>query len=321
MILRSLPSMLLMSPGKSRPDSVGGRQASGLTIAALTVFVLNAGAVLRADEPKCVATPHVVTNSIGMKFVAVPAGTFQMGSPETEAGSRVDERPVHEVEISRPFLMGVYEVTQGEYQKVIGANPSYFSADGPGAKKVAGLTTDRFPVEQVSWIEADDYCKKLSELPEEIAAHRRYRLPTEAEWQYACRAGNSAPFQFGAALGSKDANINGNFPYGGASRGPFLARTTQVGSYAPNAFGLYDMHGNVAEMVGDWYGRFYYQTSPKVDPKGPEQGADRVVLGGSWGTDAARCRAGFRRSNATSGKAYFFGFRVICEQQPIEAAK
>lgn len=290
------------------------------TTSTLIAFLLLTYPILFAGEPKDTASSIIVTNSIGMKFATVPAGKFQMGSPETEAGSRVDERPVHEVEISRPFLMGVYEVTQAEYQKVIGANPSYFAADGPGAKKVAGLATDRFPVEQVSWIEADEYCKKLSELPEEIAANRKYRLPTEAEWQYACRAGRSEPFQFGSALGSKDANINGNFPYGGASRGPFLARTTQVGCYAPNAFGLYDMHGNVAEMVGDWYGRFYYQTSPRVDPTGPEQGADRVVLGGSWGTDAARCRAGFRRSNATSGKAYFFGFRVVCEQRQTDAA-
>ena len=189
------------------------------------------------------------------------------------------------------------------------------SIGGCSARKVEGLATDRFPVEQVSWDEASEYCKKLSGLPEEIAAGRTYRLPTEAEWQYACRAGSTTPFHFGNALGSKDANINGNFPYGGAERGPFLARTTQVGSYPPNAFGLYDMHGNVAEMVADWYGRSYYSVSPKLDPKGPEQGADRVVLGGSWGTDAVRCRAGFRRSNATSGKAYFFGFRVVCEQK------
>ena len=256
-----------------------------------------------------------LTNSIGMKFVEIPAGRFQMGSAESEIGSRVDERPVHEVEISRPFLLGVYEVTQAEYEQVTGTNPSYFSRSGAGAKKVEGLKTERFPVEQVSWVEADEFCKRLSALPDEMKAGRTYRLPTEAEWQYACRAGKTTPFQFGGALGAKDANINGNFPYGGAPRGAFLGRTTEVGSYAPNGFGLHDMHGNVAEMVSDWYGRHYYQSSPQVDPKGPEQGADRVVLGGSWGTDAARCRAGFRRSNATSGKAYFFGFRVVCQQK------
>jgi formylglycine-generating enzyme required for sulfatase activity len=254
-------------------------------------------------------------NSIGMKFVQIPAGKFQMGSPESETGSRIDERPVHEVEISRPFLLGAFEVTQAEYQQVTGTNPSYFSKMGQGAKKVENLATERFPVEQVSWDEANDFCKKMSDLPDEIQAGRSYRLPTEAEWQYACRAGSNSPFHFGESLGSYDANINGNFPYGGAPRGPFLGRPTIVGSYHPNAFGLYDMHGNVAEMVADYYGRHYYSISPKLDPQGPEQGADRSVLGGSWGTDAVRCRAGFRRSNASNGKAYFFGFRVVCEQK------
>jgi formylglycine-generating enzyme required for sulfatase activity len=279
---------------------------------ALALFAPVAG---RGDDAAEKAEKRaIVINSIGMKFVEIPAGTFLMGSPESEVGSRIDERPVHEVEISRPFLLGMYEVTQAEYARVAGTNPSYFSATGPGAKKVEGMSTDRFPVEQVSWLEADEYCKKLSALPEEMEAGRAYRLPTEAEWQYACRAGTTTPFHYGPALGSKDANINGNFPYGGAPRGPFLGRTTQVGSYRPNSFGLYDMHGNVAEMVADWYGRFYYRDSPRVDPRGPEQGADKVVLGGSWGADAARCRAGFRRSNATSGKAYFFGFRIVCEE-------
>lgn len=266
------------------------------------------------------AAQKTVANSVGMKFAEIPAGKFLMGAPESESGSRIDEQPVHEVSISKPFLLGVYEVTQAEYERVAGINPSYFSPSGPGAKRVAELKSDRLPVEQVTWVEADEFCKKLSSLPEEQAAGRTYRLPTEAEWQYACRAGTTTPFYFGPALGSGDANINGNFPYGGAPRGPFLGRTTEVGSYQPNAFGLYDMHGNVAEMVADWYGRFYFKSSPGVDPKGPEQGADRVVLGGSWGTDAARCRSAFRRSNATSGKAYFFGFRVVCEQN-ADAAK
>jgi formylglycine-generating enzyme required for sulfatase activity len=280
-------------------------------------FLFAAGSIAAGEDD---ALP-TLTNSIGMKFVKIPAGKFLMGSPESEVGSRIDERPVHEVEISRPFWLGVYEVTQAEYERVTGSNPSYFSATGAGAKKVAGISTERFPVEQVSWVEADEYCKKLSALPEEMKAGRAYRLPTEAQWQYACRAGTTTPFHYGPALGSQDANINGNFPYGGAPRGPFLGRTTKVGSYRPNAFGVYDMHGNVAEMVADWYGRFYYKTSPSVDPPGPEQGADRVVLGGSWGTDAGRCRSGFRRSNATSGKAYFFGFRVVCEETSDAAAE
>ncbi|MBM4074335.1 MAG: formylglycine-generating enzyme family protein [Planctomycetes bacterium] len=255
----------------------------------------------------------VITNSIGLRVILIPSGSFRMGAEENEEGSRIDERPVHEEKITKPFYLGVYEVTQEEYEKVVGTNPSCFSSTGEGQTKIQGLDTKRFPVEQVSWIEANEFCNKLNSLPEEVAAGRKYRLPTEAEWQYACRAGSTTPFHYGKGLGSADANINGVFPYGGAPRGPFLGRTAPVGSYKPNAFGLYDMHGNVSEMVNDWYARFYFKESPSEDPLGPMNGADRVVLGGSWGTDAARCRSAFRRSNATSGKARYFGFRVACE--------
>ncbi|MFO0427338.1 MAG: formylglycine-generating enzyme family protein [Planctomyces sp.] len=259
------------------------------------------------------AATEIITNSIGMQLKEIPAGQFLMGAPETESGSRIDERPVHQVTISKAFRLGVYEVTQAEYLKVTATNPAYFSSTGDGRDKVKELNCDRLPVEQVSWDDAVAFCEKLSALPEEKAAGRVYRLPTEAEWQYSCRAGTDTPFHFGNAMGSSDANINGNFPYGGAPRGPFLGRTVPVGSYKPNAFGLYDMHGNVAELTADRYGRKYFEESPSVDPKGPENGNDRVVLGGSWGTDASRCRSAFRRSNATSGKAYYFGFRVACD--------
>jgi len=248
-------------------------------------------------------------------MVLIPSGEFNMGAPEDEVGSRIDERPVHAVKISTPFFLGAYEVTQAEYEKVMGVNPSYFSPAADGRSKVANLDAGRLPVEQVSWDDCIVFCEKLSALPEEKNAGRVYRLPTEAEWQYSCRAGTTGPFYTGSSLGSNDANLNGNFPYGDAPRGVFLGRTTVVGSYKPNAFGLYDMHGNVAELSADPYGRYYYKDSPPVDPKGPEGGndPDRVVLGGSWGTDAARCRSAFRRSNATSGKAYYFGFRVACD--------
>jgi formylglycine-generating enzyme required for sulfatase activity len=259
------------------------------------------------------AASSVISNSIGMKLTLISAGQFAMGAPETEAGSRVDERPVHQVTISKGFHLGVHEVTQAQYQKVTGTNPSFFSPTGDGRDKINGLNSEQLPVEQVSWDDAIAFCEKLSALPEEKAAGRVYRLPTEAEWQYSCRAGTVTPFHFGNAMGSSDANINGNFPYGGAPRGQFLGRTVPVGSYKPNAFGLYDMHGNVAELTADRYGRKYFEESPSLDPKGPENGNDRVVLGGSWGTDASRCRSAFRRSNATSGKAYYFGFRVACD--------
>ena len=290
------------------------------TLAALlTICVANPA--LSGDAKFTRTSRPALSNSIGMELVKIPAGRFDMGAPESEVGSRIDERPVHDVQITKPFWLGVYEVTQAEYRAVTDEDPSYFSPSGDGQEKVSGMSTDRFPVEQVSWNQAVEYCRLLSARPEEIAAGRIYRLPTEAEWQYACRAGTTTPFHFGESLSSDQANINGNFPYGGAERGPFLSRTCNVGSYAPNAFGLYDMHGNIAELTADSYGRYYYKDSPGVDPQGPEKGNDKVVLGGSWGTDAARCRCAFRRSNATSGAAYFFGFRVACDVvTPREAA-
>ena len=258
--------------------------------------------------------PKVITNSIGMKLVRISAGEFLMGSADADKNARSDERPQHRVRITKPFFAGMYEVTQAEYESAQGVNPSWFSAEGGGQQKVAGLDTSRYPVERVSWLDATAFCKTLSERAEEKAAGRSYRLLTEAEWQYCCRAGTATAFHYGDSLTSMQANINGRFPYGVDERGPYLGRTTKVGSYKPNAFGLYDMHGNVGELCSDWFGRDYYQQSPTDDPQGPEQGGDHLVMGGTWHTDAFRCRAAHRRSNAGSGLARYFGFRVACEQ-------
>lgn len=288
----------------------------------LAMVELPAAKVANAAAPaEVIDDSKQMVNSVGMRLTLIPAGEFSMGAPESEEASRIDERPVHRVRITRPFLIGVFEVTQEEYKKVVGTNPSFFSLDGEGRPKVEGLDTRRLPVENVSWDDSVAFCAKLSELPEEKSAGRVYRLPTEAEWQYACRAGGTGPFHYGTSLGAADANFNGNFPYGGAARGKFLGRTAVVGSYKPNAFGLFDMHGNVAELTADRYARFYYKDSPVDDPQGAEAGNDRVVCGGSWGTDAARCRSAFRRSNATSGKASYFGLRVVCNIPSDETGK
>ncbi|MGD9857630.1 MAG: formylglycine-generating enzyme family protein [Planctomycetaceae bacterium] len=272
-------------------------------------------ALLRLGESaSSFAEAETITNSVGMKLAAVPAGEFMMGSADADEDAREDERPQHLVRITKPLWVGQYEVTQAEYEQVTGANPSWFSPTGGGQAKAAGLDTSRFPVESVSWLDAVEFCNKLSELPQEKAAGRRYRLPTEAEWQYCCRAGTATKFHYGDSLTSTQANINGRYPYGGAPRGPYLGRTTTVGSYLPNAFGLYDMHGNVTEACADWFGREYYRESPTDDPQGPAEGADRMVMGGSWAADAFQCRAAHRRSNATSGVAQYFGFRVVCDQ-------
>ena len=263
----------------------------------------------------------VITNSIGMKLTLIPAGKFLMGSPAGEA-ERDPEELQHEVVISRPFYMGVFEVTQGEYEKVMGKpkeggkyNPqnrgAFFAGEGPD-----------HPMDQVSWNQAVEYCKRLSALPAEKKAGRAYRLPTEAEWEYACRAGTKSVFHFGDALSSKQANFNGAFPYGGADKGPNLKKTTKVGSFAPNAWGLYDMHGNVAEWCSDWYDPDYYKKSPKKDPTGPAEGVlptgfagnfYYVVRGGCWLDEARACRAAYRFRCQQNEFYRLVGFRVVCD--------
>src|SRR5262249_53330641 len=160
--------------------------------------------------------------------------------------NREPDEDQHEVQITKSFYLGMYEVTQGEFEKVMGHNPSWFSRGGRFKDKVKNISAralKRFPVDTVSWEGAQTFLKKLSALPAEVKAGRQYRLPTEAEWEYACRAGAPSyqPFHFGASLSSRQANFDGRIPYGRAPQGPYLARTCKVGSYRPNAWGLYDM--------------------------------------------------------------------------------
>jgi formylglycine-generating enzyme required for sulfatase activity len=254
-----------------------------------------------------------ITNSIGMKLVRIPSGKFPMGSPKDEERRAADEGPRHEVQISRAFYLGVFPVTQGQYRKVMGKNPSWFSAGGAGRDKVKGLDTDSFPAENVSWHDAVKFCKRLSALAEEKKARRVYRLPTEAEWEYACRAGTSTPFHFGKSASSRQANFNGRYPYGGAEKGPELGRTCKVGSYKPNAWGLYDMHGNVYQWCADWYGKGSYAKSDKEDPKGPTTGSNRVLRGGCCFLFGRHCRAAARASRAPGSLDGAVGFRVVCD--------
>jgi formylglycine-generating enzyme required for sulfatase activity len=271
-----------------------------------------------ADKPKGKKAPaKEFANSIGMKLVLIPAGKFTMGSPKDEkgremsAGGASGKETQHEVEITRPFYIGVYPVTQAQYKKVMGTNPSWFSAKGTGSDKVEGLNTDSFPVERVSWQDAKKFCAALSKLPAEKKAGRTYRLPTEAEWEYACRAGTTTPFNCGKSLSSRQANFDGKYPYGGAPKGPYLGRTCKVGSYKPNAWGLYDMHGNVYHFCSDWFKKDNVTGSPKKDPKGPKKGDACVLRGGSWINSGWACRAAFRMGVEPDLPSYNFGFRVV----------
>jgi formylglycine-generating enzyme required for sulfatase activity len=266
-----------------------------------------------ADKPKEKKTlAKVITNSIGMKLKLIPAGSFMMGSPKDEKDRREDEGPQHRVRITKPFYLGVYTVTQKQYKEVRGENPSWFSKEGGGRNRVKDEgSTDDFPVENVSWHDAKKFCAKLSARAKEKKAGRVYRLPTEAEWEYACRAGTTTPFHFGKSASSRQANFYGYAPYGGAARGPNLERTCKVGSYKPNAWGLYDMHGNVWQWCADWYEEDYYKKSDKEDPKGPKGRGARVLRGGAWDHYGRICRAALRNWGPPVVRQNGVGFRVV----------
>jgi formylglycine-generating enzyme required for sulfatase activity len=245
-----------------------------------------------------------ISNAIGMRLALVSPGSYWMGSPESEAECYSNEWPLHAIGITRPFYIGIYPVTQYEYEAVTGDNPAFFHAGRGGGPN--------YPVEQVSWTDAARFCARLSAVPAEKEGRRQYRLPTEAEWEYACRAGTQTPFAFGASLSSSEANCNGLYPYGGAPRGPYLRQTSPVGSYSGNAFGLFDMHGQVWEWCADYYDDEFYRISPTYDPQGPEVGKRRSVRGGSWSYAARGCRSAVRYGYGPGARNARFGFRVVC---------
>lgn len=245
-----------------------------------------------------------VTNSIGMELVAVPPGEFLMGSLPENPYAGYDEQPQHRVVIPHGLLVGRFEVTQAEYERIMGTNPSYFREGGAGGVLVDGMETGRLPVEQVPWYEAVAFCQKLSELPDERAAGRVYRLPTEAEWEYVCRAGSGTNWSFGS-----DAWRLGDYAW---SSGNAADRTHRVGRKSPNPFGVHDMHGNVWEWCSDWYFDRYYRESPVDNPTGPPSGFARVVRGGGWLLGAENCRSAARDRGDPSGRYGIIGFRVVC---------
>jgi formylglycine-generating enzyme required for sulfatase activity len=246
----------------------------------------------------------------------IPCGTFTMGSPASEAERDVDETQ-HTVTLTQGFYMGKYLVTQADYLAVMGNNPSYFTRQDDRGNPI--LVDLNRPVEQVSWDDATAYCAQLT--AREQAAGRLpagwvYRLPTESEWEYACRAGTTTAFYCGSALRSGMANFYGYWEYSASvgetynPNGIYLACTTAVGSYQPNAWGLYDMDGDVWEWCMDWYGK--YPDGSVIDPTGPTSGSLRVTRGGRWSAYAGYCRSAFRTySFDPSDSQYGIGFRVL----------
>jgi formylglycine-generating enzyme required for sulfatase activity len=263
-------------------------------------------------------TPVEITNSIGMKLVLIPPGEFLMGSPESEE-RRDSVEHQHRVRITKPFYLGAYEVAQAEYERVMGANPSHFSRTGAGKERVSGLTTSRLPVDRVSWTDTAEFHRRLSAL--ERPSGRVYRLPTEAEWECACRAGTISPYHFGGVLNGRQANCDGDYPYGTSEKGPNLERPAVVGSYRPNAFGLYDMHGNVREWCADWWDEDFYAASPLEDPQGPTKATNRLLRGGGWYADASLCRSAHRDWYLPMYRDKDLGFRVAMDVRGKKAEK
>jgi len=225
------------------------------------------------------------------EFVTIRPGCFWMGSPETEQGRDQDE-PRHRVCITRPYAMGRYEVTQNQWRTVMGDTPAYFRACG-----------GQCPVERVSWSDVQTFITKLNTL-----TSADYRLPTEAEWEYAARAGTDSPFSFGDNIGSSQVNYNGRYPYYGEQVETYQRAPVAVGSYPANPWGLHDMHGNVWEWVQDYQGP--YPADEVSDPTGPTSGANRVYRGGSWSSTARRCRSAARNLQSPDRRYFNLGFRL-----------
>ena len=233
-------------------------------------------------------------NGVKLELVLIPAGEFVMGLPDSEEERDSDEGPQHRVRIAQPFYMGRYEVTQAQWEAVMGSNPSHFKGDG------------RLPVENVSWNDCQEFCKRLS-----AKVGRTVRLPTEAEWEYACRAGTGTPFHFGGTISTDQANYNGKFTYGNGRKGVYREKTTVVGSFAANAWGLHDMHGNVWEWCEDVWHEGY--AGAPTDGSAWVSGGNaeyRVLRGGSWDGAPRICRSANRGRSRPDSRYGNIGLRV-----------
>ena len=245
-------------------------------------------------------------NGVTLEMAEIPGGEFLMGSPEDEKGRNDNENPQHKVNI-KPFFMGKFAVTQAQYQEIMGKNPSNYEGN-------------KHPVDNLFWDDANKFCQKLTE-----KTGRTYRLPSEAEWEYACRAGTTTPFHFGETITTDLANFNGNRSYADAPKGEYREQTTEVGNFPPNAFGLYDMHGNLWEWCQDTWHENYNGApddgSAWVDignniADSMRSNYERVLRGGSWIENSSFCRSAYRRLEKPLAHIGNFGFRVVCNSAP-----
>ncbi len=274
-----------------------------------------------SDNSRKIEIPKKIVNTLDMEFVYIPPGTFMMGSPPDEPG-RYDNEILHKVTLTKGFYMQTTQITVGNWRSFASESGYRTEAEtGDGAYYWTGSEwkkdkdknwnnpgfgqTESCPVTCVSWNDTQAFIRWLNRKENSD----KYRLPTEAEWEDACRAGTSTPFYFGKCLFADQANYDGNYPLEGCPKGEYRGETTPVGSFPPNAWGLYDMHGNVWEWCQDWYGN--YPPGAVTDPVGTKEGSGRVLRGGSWYINARLCRSAYRNNNTPGNRNYSSGFRLV----------
>ena len=291
-----------------------------------------------------------VTAKSGIELVLIPPGEYLRGTSAADVATLLKadaqlkatyfaaEQPQHGVRITQPFYMAKFETTQEQFEKLLERNSAAFSAMGDRKSRVTGMNTADFPVERVTWYDCIEFCNKLSEaegkspcyaLSDIERSHDEsitsatvgmvqgtgYRLPTEAEWEYACRAGTTTVFHFGNQLNAEQANVNGKYPFGTTTEGPYLWRTNKVGTHAANNFGLHDMCGNVWEWCQDGYGESAYgefASKTAVDPVVEGGVPFRVLRGGSWYSNGRFARSASRFKMIPGSQHNIYGFRVVC---------
>ncbi|MGK7923285.1 MAG: SUMF1/EgtB/PvdO family nonheme iron enzyme, partial [Trichodesmium sp.] len=287
----SQPSKPNSPPQTSQSSTTESEKGELFTFKIMTVD--NSGNIINRTGGCAGQKIEDLGNGIKLEMVYIPGGIFLMGSPPNEERRNGNESPQHPVTLEH-FYMSKYPITQAQYQAMMGNNPSNFKGENR-------------PVEKVSWYDAIEFCKKLSRKTGKI-----YRLPSESQWEYACRAGTTTPFYFGETITSELVNYDGNYTYGNAAKGKYLKETTDVGSFPPNAFGLYDMHGNVLEWCQDiWHENYNGATTDGTAWKTGSYRNQRLLRGGSWSNSSGNCR---------SARRYYFyshifynsaGFRVV----------
>jgi formylglycine-generating enzyme required for sulfatase activity len=280
-------------------SAIGPRWLAAAALAAMLAAAVQPG---QAQQPAVTAAPATVTNSIGMRFVRIPAGSFMMGAVEQDRQGGPHEKPRHRVAISKPFYLAQFELTLAQWEAVMGRSPyvgprsnSYYDLPGMAAR----INRPDHPA-TISWNESQEFIRLLNQKE----GHQRYRLPTEAEWEYAARAGTTTVYSFGDDTGQlgRHAWFGESFATGG---------THPVGQKPANPWGLHDIHGNVWEWVQDWYAPDAYARGEATDPAGPASGTRRVVRGGSWHSTGDGWRSSARRDYVPDYRGISIGLRLV----------